>query len=574
MAERETRLPVGGEEAGYLLEFHEDGVYMTVFPEAADGVLFELSDIRQILQDNGVVDYDVVDLAGIVRGASGVPHKLADTYYEVDENHEIILPGKEKETESSEAGEESVSAEIEEPGEEEPVVGIVVEISRDRMKATVRYDTKQGTRLPSVEDVVEALAAKQVVYGFDMKAINEGVKDLSPFIAAQGKPPEHGENARIERKFVLGTKGRPVADQYDRVDYKNLNLFVLVKKGDVLAERIPQTQGTPGKDVLGHDVAARNGRPIPLPVGKGTAAKSDDDNVLIATLDGQIVDTDRKISVDPHLVIKGSVGVGTGNIDFDGSVEVKGNVEAGFIVKATGDVEVQGLVSGGDVSGRNVYISGGITGMNRGKVSADMDVRASFAENAVIEAGNDVYISDVLLHSNVSAGKHVNLEGGRRGQITGGATVAGEEIRAKVVGNQACVVTKLSVGVNPNLQKKYVEACRDYKEGKKRLTQITQMLNTLGKIDISKLPPQRIEQINALTRSQFPLAGKLKRQEEEIQAMSAELSEMKNGKVSVSGVIYPGTRVAINSIMKNVQSELKYCTLSVQNEEVEVSVYS
>ena len=53
MAEQENRPPVGGKEAGYLFEFREDGVYLTVFPEAADGVLFELSDIRQILQEPG-----------------------------------------------------------------------------------------------------------------------------------------------------------------------------------------------------------------------------------------------------------------------------------------------------------------------------------------------------------------------------------------------------------------------------------------------------------------------------------------------------------------------------------------
>jgi uncharacterized protein (DUF342 family) len=84
------------------------------------------------------------------------------------------------------------------------------------------------------------------------------------------------------------------------------------------------------------------------------------------------------------------------------------------------------------------------------------------------------------------------------------------------------------------------------------------MLNTLSKIDVSKLPPQRIEQINALTRSQFPLAGKLKRQEEEIQAMSDELQDMKNGKVAVSDTIYPGVRVFINSVLKFI-NRLKDC---------------
>lgn len=567
-AEKELRPPIGGEGAGYLLEFRETGVYITIFPDS-NGVLFELSDIRQILQESGVVDYDVVSLARIVRESAGTAQKLADSFLSPEEM-KALLEGEKK---AAEGGENEAAADGNSL-EDKELAGIpaeiIVEISRDRMQATVRFDTRKGRGLRSVSDIQEALAAKKVVFGISLEAIKKGCQALNPFVAANGLPAQHGENAVIERKFDLGVKGRPVVDKYDRVDYKNLNLFVLTKKGDVLAVRIPQTQGVPGKNVLGAEVMARNGRPLPLPLGKGTAQQGE--NTVIAAIDGQIVDSKSKISVDPHLVIKSSVGVGTGNIDFDGSVEIKGNVEAGFMVKATGDIEIGGVVSGGDVHGRNVYVSGGVNGMGRGQVIGDEDVRVSFAENARIEAGQDIHISDVSLHSNLRAGKHIILED-RRGQITGGFAAAGEEIRANVLGNQACVVTNISVGIDPTLQNKYNQACNEYKDTKKRLTEITQMLNTLSKIDVSKLPPQRVEQINALTRSQFPLAGKLKRQEAELAAMTEELSQMKNGKISVASIIYPGVRVTINSLKKNIQSELQRCTLTVKEDEVTVGLY-
>ncbi len=567
MAEKELRSPVGGAEAGYLLEFRESGVYITIFPDA-NGVLFELSDIRQILQECGVVDYDVVSLARIVRESSGEAQKLSDSFLS-PEDMKALLNGEKRHSEG-EASEEEIALSEEEKALQAIPAEIIVEISRDRMQASVRFDTRKGRGLRSVSDIQEALAAKKVVFGINMEAIKKGCKGLSPFVAAVGVPPQHGENAVIERKFDLGIKGRPVVDKYDRVDYKNLNLFVLVKKGSVLAVRIPQTQGVPGKNVLGAEVMARNGRPLPLPLGKGTAQQGE--NTVIAAIDGQIVDSKTKIAVDPHLVIRSSVGVSTGNIDFDGSVEIKGNVEAGFIVKATGDIEIGGVVSGGDVHGRNVFVSGGVNGMGRGQVTADEDVRVSFAENARIEAGQDIHISDVSLHSNLRAGKHIILED-RRGQITGGFAAAGEEIRANVLGNQACVVTNISVGIDPTLQHKYNTACNEYKETKKRLTEITQMLNTLSKIDVSKLPPQRVEQINSLTRSQFPLVGKLKRQEAEIAAMTEELSQMKNGKIAVASIIYPGVRISINSLKKNIQSELQRCTLTVKDDEVTVGLY-
>ena len=51
---------VGGKEAGYLLEFLEDGVYLSIYPDQGEGILFELSDIRKILNDNGVTDYNII----------------------------------------------------------------------------------------------------------------------------------------------------------------------------------------------------------------------------------------------------------------------------------------------------------------------------------------------------------------------------------------------------------------------------------------------------------------------------------------------------------------------------------
>ena len=555
MDDQTLRPAVGSKDAGYLCEFREDGVYLTIYPDAADGLLFELSDIRQILHDNGVIDYDIITLSQIVREASGESRKLADCY--ISSEDAATLPDQEDNV-------------MQEENELDAEAGILVDVSRDRMTVTIRYDTKEGKKLPSIDTVKAALADHNIVFGIDDEAIRVGVESLYPFVAATGKPPKNGENARIERHFDLGVKGRPKVDQYDRVDFKNMNLFVLAKKGDLLAVRIPQTEGEPGRDVYGLEVPAKNGKPIPIPQGKNTEISGE--NELIASIDGQIVDSGKKINIDPHLLIQGSVGVGTGNIDFAGSVEIKGNVEAGFVVKATGDIEISGMVSGGDVEGRNVYIQGGVNGMNRGKVRAREDVRAAFAENAVIESERDIYIQDVALHSNISAGKRIFLED-KRGMVTGGLMEAGEEIRCKIVGNTAFVVTRLSVGVNPQLQKRYRELCQEYKESKQRLKQITQMLNTLGKIDISRLPQERINQINALTRSQFPLAGKIKRDEKEILAIETELNMMQNGKIRVSDTVYPGVRISINSIMMNVQSEIKRATLSVKNDRVDIGPY-
>lgn len=553
--EEEKQYPVvGSEQAGYQFEFRPDGVYFAVYPTTGSTILYELSDMRQILADYGVDDYDILTLAKTVRKADGVPVKLSNR----------VIEGVGSEAENQDA---AVSPMREDDGE---YAGVDVDVSRDKMTVTIRYDLKKGTRCPNADMVRQALKEKGVVYGIDEAAIEKGTTSLDSYIAAHGDAPVNGTDARIEKKYDLSHKGRPRIIESDRVDYKDMNLFVLAKAGQLLAERIPQTRGKEGKDVFGFPAPARNGKPIPLTVGKNAEIR--EENKIYALIDGQIVEDGKRIGIDPHLSISGSVGVGTGNIDFAGSVQISGNIDAGFIVKATGDIEVSGFVSGADVDGRNVFISGGITGQGRGKITAKEDVRAAFAENALVEAGRDIYIADAVLHSTIKAGKKIVVED-RRGLITGGYIAAGEEIRAKVVGNQAFVVTKLVVGVNPALSQRYQKACQEYKEDKQRLSQITQMLNTFSKIDTSRLPENRIAQIATLTRSQFPLAGKIKREEKLIEELQEELEKMEDGKIRVADIIYPGVSVSVNSIKRNFQTEVRGCTLTVQEDEVTIGPY-
>lgn len=538
---------LGGASAGYKFEFRADGVYLTVYPSDGER-LFELSDMRQLLRECKVLDYDVGVLSRTMREASGRAQKIAEPVELTDLELSAVESG-------------------EQLPEEEDFARIIVELSRDRMKATIRYDTKQGAKQPTVEMLMAALSAAGVVYGIDAEAVEVGARSLSPFTAAEGLLPVNGENAYIDRKFDLGVSGRPVVDEYDKVDYKDLNLFVLAKENQTLAIRIPQTKGTAGMNVLGEVVPAQNGRPCPMPEGKNTKVVGER---LIATCNGQIVDKGSRISIDPRLELKGSVGVSTGDIEFDGTVKINGNVDDGFSVLATGDIEIKGSVNGAVVRGRNVYISGGITGADKARVTAERDVRTAFVENAQVEAGNDVYVSDIALHSQIRAGKRLIMED-KHGQITGGHAVAGDLVSVKILGNSAYVVTKVSVGVDPKLQAEYQNLKKSYKESRRKLTHITQTLNTLSKIDINKLPAERVESINALTRSQFPLMGQIKRDEKRILEIEALLAEMKKGRIRVSDTIYPGVRLSVNSQLKSIQSEYKRCTLSL-NEDGDVAV--
>ena len=98
-------------------------------------------------------------------------------------------------------------------------------------------------------------------------------------------------------------------------------------------------------------------------------------------------------------------------------------------------------------------------------------------------------------------------------------------------------------------------------------------MNTLSKIDMSKIPQERLNQLNALTRSQFPIAGQLKRDEKRILELEALLGDMKHGRVRIDDTLYPGVRLSINSIVKSIQEEYKHCTMLLEDGKIVLGQY-
>ena len=212
---------IGGINEGFQLVIKADGNYLTVYPGSKDTPAIDLTTLKSRLAEEGVKDYDKLQLARLVRAADGFEAKL-DAAPE-DDGENAIIP-------------------------------FSIEIANDAMTAAVRFDDNRGNVPPDVSDVLDALAAKKVVYGIDRDAIGRGVARLTPFMAARGTAPEAGTDARIEKKFDMGAKGRPAERAYDRVDYKDMNIFIRANIGDVLAVRIPETAGVPGKNVFGEEV--------------------------------------------------------------------------------------------------------------------------------------------------------------------------------------------------------------------------------------------------------------------------------------------------------------------------------
>jgi uncharacterized protein (DUF342 family) len=136
---------------------------------------------------------------------------------------------------------------------------------------------------------------------------------------------------------LLSLGGRPHVAEDGKVNLFDLDLVRNVEVGALLATRTLPTAGEPGITVFGTSIPARPGRVVAVRAGEGVRL-ADDGLQVFAAMAGHAALVGNLVSVSPIYSIRGDVGPATGNIEFVGSVSVTGSVDAGYRVKAGGDV--------------------------------------------------------------------------------------------------------------------------------------------------------------------------------------------------------------------------------------------
>lgn len=444
---------------------------------------------------------------------------------------------------------------------------VEVKVDPDLMSARIIVRPPAGGAAITVDDARKALADAGVTAGIDEEALRRVVELADPTLAvvvARGRPAVDGQNARIEYRFdVDPARQRPVELADGRVDYHNLNLIQNVKRGDVLAVKVPAESGVDGFNVRGERIPAKPGRDVQLPVGKGCEVLADG-LTIVAAVDGQVVLTGgRKIAVLPVYEVRGDVDLSTGNINFVGSVVVRGSLASGFEIRAEGDVTVDGYVDAGTiVAGGNVVIRKGIQGRNKGVIEAGGSVNAMFVENGTIHAGADAIIAEAIMHSEVVAGGSVVCMG-RRGLIVGGRIQARNEVSAKVIGAAMGTLTEIEVGVDPALREELIKTAAEQRELEENLNKTTQAVKMLKDIEQAQggLDPDRKDKLLKLIRSQYQLMGQRDALAAKRRQIEEQMENSLRGRVRASDLIHPGTRVTIGRSTMHLTDEIRHSSL-------------
>lgn len=448
----------------------------------------------------------------------------------------------------------------------------VVDISKDELKATCTINPPSlGGADVTPDQIKKALTAQGVVAGISDEKINALVDSPvynEPVVVAEAKLPVDGRDAYMVYNFETDrSKIRAKEAANGQVDFKELNLIQNVVEGQPLAQKILAEQGKAGKTLFGRYLEAKNGRDIQIPVGKNVKIDIDSRTVL-AAINGQVLLVNGKICVEPVMEVDG-INIKTGNITFLGTVVVKGSVEDGFNVKASGNIEVSGTVGRCQLeSDGDIIVSSGVIGRDEGTIKCGGSLWAKFIQNTTVEVEENVIVTDSIMNSNISAQKKIILQG-KRAQITGGHLFATEYVLAKNIGsNGGGTETIIEVGIDPRAKHSLVELIDKQNANIKKLEELELDISTLENMKkIRKtIPKEKEENLQNLIAQKKNIISENYEYNDEITKIQERLRELKNiGKVYVSGTVYAGVKIYVRDEKDEVRADAKNLTFYYEN---------
>jgi len=455
---------------------------------------------------------------------------------------------------------------------------IRIQISADKLSAFIQFNRADESFTCSPEALEQYIKNNGVIYGLQYDVIHKIAKDPKAYfynqtLIAAGDPAQQGENGMIRLIHRLDDESqhRPVESADGKVDLKEVSRINNVSRGQLIAERIPATEGKEGKGVTGVVLPGKNGKEAHFKVGKNVVLNNER-TAMYAAIDGLITKTDNdKINVFPVYEVNGDVDYRTGNIDFVGTVVIRGNVLTGFRVKAAGDIRVIGGVEGAELESEgSIEISGGVMAGDKGYLKANRNIKLSFVQDGRLHAGENIIVSQSIMHSQLKAGKSV-ICSGAKGLIVGGVIQAGERVTARTIGNTMSTATVIEVGVLPELRTELQEL----------RTSVRQLIDSIDKTEKALSLLDQLASSGQLSDDKLALRVKLgatKRQtndqidmkRERIFEIEKALEGSDYARVDVANVCYGGSKIVIGRYTRFVKDATKRCCFRLQDGDVSI----
>lgn len=433
--------------------------------------------------------------------------------------------------------------------------GAVIRYGDDLLSA---YATISKDNKLSKNAIYAMLEDNDIEYGLineNIELLAEKGSEAGEVLIAKGVQLEKGCDGSYDMKWRKYEPPTPYERTDGTMDFATVDFVDMVKTGQPVAIYTPAVKGVDGRTVTGMVIEEKSGKDLPKLTGKFLAVRPDD-VTYVAKKDGYIIFDENKYRIDIQdvLVINGNINRLYGNVFYDGTVRVNGNVGEGAIISAKGDVIVTGYVQSSYISaGNKVVAIGGINANDSGYICAQGGVYAEYIESSNIFAGEEVQ-ANYILNSNVTAGTEIVVKGSK-GIVCGGTLSAGYKVSVQTVGNRSFVKTIVVVGKNASMSER-VTAAKSFK------AEIERDINTLKKGEEylrHAVPADQLPANDMYIKLGIAVQMKeqsLKRVNDDIAEVESWIKSSDRASVNVFGTAYPNTEININEVTRLLDSNM------------------
>ncbi len=450
-------------------------------------------------------------------------------------------------------------------------------LAKDKLTLTLELHGASSFDSDDWPDILRAAHENGAIHGLlkEVPAMQTGHA-----VIAKGTPPVHGKRARIRpvvRPEIINDDTGAKAKNEGRVNFRELGRIVNVPEGQLLLEKVPATTGVHGRNILGTDIQAKDGKDLTIKCGPGVSL-SDDGLQVSATTTGKFVMENGKPAVHEEHVINGDIDMSIGNVTFSGKkLTISGAVGPGFKIKCMGSISVSGGVNNAEViAGDSLSIRGGLIGEeSQVKCWGDLDV--DFCENTGrIETKGKMILQDFVVQGDIRVGHDLVAVSGK-GALIGGKYVLGGSLHALELGSDAEVATEIVVGLNPSLEARKIklEAAKEVwpprlTEMLKDITALSAMKKEQGK-DFSPENMAKLKELNIKMPKVMDATNQLTLLEEKL---DADIDQAANECVYVHNRLYPGVSVTIGSAVRVVSMEEKSVVVEFEKSNRKIHIRS
>ncbi len=430
--------------------------------------------------------------------------------------------------------------------------------------------------LMTAESIRAALKENEVTHGIDDATLEYIIAEQPYFTLlpiASGVPVQEGENGRVVEHYPRQLNKSVKLDERGVADYRAMNYMQVIKEGDVICDIIAPVPGTAGVSVSGMAVEPQEVKPAVVPAGPNTVL-SEDGTKLLAAKEGHLEFDGSKFCVKILLDIPSDVDYNTGNIEYNGDIHIRGDVRETFVVKATGNITIDGLVEAATVeAGGDVLISCGVHGDGNAVIKSGGNLRAKYLDNCVAYAGKSVF-ADSIMSSQVFSDDTIQVTSGR-GTVIGGKLCAAKMIKARIIGTESGRKTELELGSLNYVRIGHGNDSAELKECMQEATNLEKDIDFLQKrMKNREATEETVDdpRLEAALKKKAELTIRIEQltmQQNELEEMKPELSKCR----LECSTVYPPTMLDIGGAIWKFEEVKNSCVgrLDMETKEIKIS---